>query len=336
MKYKWLAIVLAFTLLTGCTSVKESGSASIGGIYSDMADILIRMESITISDSDITLNIQWSNSGEYDVLYGEGFGIQQFKNGQWEDLPTKENTAFNSIGYSLEPGQKQSRSYDLAWIYGMLLPGQYRFTTACHIEKGEKTEECELWAEFTLEEAGTAGTTEETGTAGTTEETDQLFPSFSDADFQKPPKLTLLVGSERVEAVPGTYTWNYSLGNGQWSGECADSVHPLQMKKFLKNHDTTCDTASLNFEVWPDEYVIRCWPDSLFGSGDVSEYDGKSEAVMVWNHDFTLKPHTDSGYIYEITATWHDDGSPYYGTATYVFYITSYPVEPISTEIMPR
>lgn len=326
MKYKWLAIVLAFALLAGCTASRESGSASIGGVYSDVADVLIRMESVTISDGEITLNTQWSNSGVYEVLYGEGFSIQQLKNGQWEDLPTKENTTFNSIGYFLKPGQKLTKSYRLAWIYGMLPPGQYRFTTACRIEKGEEVEKCELWAEFTLEEAGAAGTTEET---------EQPYVSFSDAEFQKPPRLTLLAGT-KVEAVLGTYTWNYGLGNGQWSGVCADSAHPLQMKDYLQNHETTCDQASLNFEVWPDEYVIRCWPDSMFGSGDVSEYDAKSEAVMVWNKDFMLKPHTDSGYIYEITATWHDDGGPYHGTATYIFYITSYPVEPLSTEVMPR
>ena len=213
---------------------------------------------------------------------------------------------FITVGYGLEPGKTVTKFYKLQWLYGELEPGKYRFTTTCNVYVTNASQDCRLSAEFELEEKGTSE------------------PQMK-GEFTSPPKLTI---GGLADAIFGTYSWSHALGDGTWSHVCADSAHPLQMENHLEVISPDNAHVFLQFEDYPDDYTVRCWPDTAFGNTNAT-----SEAVMVWNNRIQLKT---GGYIYEVTATWNDDGSSYHGTVTYVFYAAPaklYDVMPISAGV---
>lgn len=221
----------------------------------------------------------------------------------WNDCPMKENTGFISIGYRLESEKTVTKPYAVEWAFGELADGHYRFTTSCSVLLPGTSEACALSAEFDL---------------GDQKDHDVVIKG----EFSEPPKLMI---NDLGEAVTGGYEWSCAMGDGTWSHAIADSAHPLQMEKHLQILTPGNAWVDLNFESWPDEYTVRCWPDSAFG-----DTEAESEAVMTWNNTIQLKT---GGYIYEVTATWNDNGSGYYGTVTYVFYAAPamvYDVMPIS------
>lgn len=73
-----------------------------------------------------------------------------------------------------------------------------------------------------------------------------------------------------VEAVKGTYSWMYDIGNGLWTGGEADSAHPLDFQEFLIPMVTASDTATLSFDVEPQDITVQCWRDIHFGNAQAS------------------------------------------------------------------
>lgn len=127
--------------------------------------------------------------------------------------------------------------------------------------------------------------------------------------YEQPPELWL-VHSDRELAVKGTYTWNYESGDGIWTCVNADSSHPLCLKEDLHIISPENLKITLEFEEQPDDYTIRCWPDTATVNDD-------GQVITNRNDQIELKI---GSYIYEVTATWNDDGTGCYGTATYIFY----------------
>lgn len=149
-------------------------------------------------------------------------------------------------------------------------------------------------------------------------------PSGDDAETcRTPPVLTLMHDHGSNEALLGTYSWNYGKGDGTWAGIEADAMHPLDCQDSLLPIGTENLYAELSFAVEPDSFTIRCWHDSQWGN-----YDAQAEAIAHHGNVFELLP---GGYVYEVTATWNDDGEAFYGTAHYAFYVTAgvYGVMPI-------
>lgn len=151
--------------------------------------------------------------------------------------------------------------------------------------------------------------------------------TYAESPYKNPPKLTILLGSSFKYYDAVSYGWHYAAGDGSVVSVIADAPHPLQCEDTLIRIDTTQTDGEIRFDDWPDNLIIRCWPDSCFGNTDAV-----SEAVMTWNNtQFSLKPATSGGYVYEITATWNDDGGLFHGTSHYYVYIASYPVMPIQS-----
>ena len=143
--------------------------------------------------------------------------------------------------------------------------------------------------------------------------------------YKTPPVLTLWQGSASKEYPAAGYAWYYATGDGNMAAAHAEMPHPLLCKDTLVKIETTQPEAYIDFEQWPDDITIRCWPDSQFGNTNA-----ESEAVMTWNGNrFKLKPAIDGGYVYEITCSWNGNYRLYHGTATYYLYVASYPVMPI-------
>lgn len=131
--------------------------------------------------------------------------------------------------------------------------------------------------------------------------------------FREPPKLEILYDGGQFEAQKGTYSWHYDTGDGTWAAVCADGLHPLQLKKHLDLVSCGSNQIRLVFEEAPDSFTVRCWPQKDFGNTDAV-----SESAQLWNSTLMLN---GGGWIYEVTATWNEDGGSWHGTATYVFYM---------------
>lgn len=165
------------------------------------------------------------------------------------------------------------------------------------------------------ENAGTQGvkpqTEQDGGSAQTLPDGEGSAPTLSlEAVYvgHVPPALHLKCGSIEMETVQGTFTWSYDKGDGTWVTLCADSAHPLQVRELLTPFQVTEGEARLVFEAVPDTLSVRCWNETCWG-------DPSAPAESAVTEDLTLKLHPGK-YIYEITATWINDGGSY-GTATY-------------------
>ena len=312
---KIISIILAaatLLALSACTQEKPVISETqvlptiISG--SSCEDVSITVTGIDRTAEDTVLHISFTNNDSSAVICGETFSLLTYQNGAWEPLPQKENTGFISIAYALESGKTAAKDYSTSWVYGTLQPGTYRFTTSCYLKDGTV---CELWADFTL------------GTLPDAPITPNI--SYAESPYKVPPTLTISLGNSFKKYDAVDYGWHYAAGDGTVASVVADAPHPLQCKDPLILVDTTLADCEIDFSDWPDDLIIRCWSDSCFGNPDA-----ESEAVITWkNTQFSLKPAITGGYIYEITATWNDDGGLFHGTAHYYVYIASYPVMPI-------
>lgn len=136
--------------------------------------------------------------------------------------------------------------------------------------------------------------------------------SWAEAEFTSPPKLSLLFDGAEAEAFGGGYTWSHAVGDGTWSTVCADSLHPLQMEKHVQLISCGSNQVHLEFASVPDSVMVRCWPGNTWGNTNAA-----SEQASICDGILSLK---GGDWVYEVTATWKNDGSSYYGTASYVFY----------------
>lgn len=248
--------------------------------------------------TDGVLEVKWVNGSQYPVIYGEAYQIQQNENGEWVNC-TKDHAqqwAFDSIGYTLDPGASQTKTYHVTTLFDTSQPGIYRFTTDAYVQTGVgQSEKCTLWAEFDVFEAAD-------------EAADVLHT---------PPALTLFYHGGTVEAYLGTYCWNYDKGDGTWGGICADALHPLDCQKLLQPIITSELYAELQFAKSPDSITVRCWHDSQWGNSEA-----RAEEITAYGSIFELKP---GGYIYEISAAWNENGDACHGTAHYSFYVVAEP-----------
>lgn len=136
----------------------------------------------------------------------------------------------------------------------------------------------------------------------------------------EPPTLTVAFGAgDTFNALTGTYTWDYDTGNENWSGTCADSLHPLQMQDYLTPMETTVDSVELQFEVPPQNFSVRCWSDTNFGNMNSPAEKASVTATVV-----ELK---NGGYIYEVEATWSGENLAVKGTVHYVFHVIKHSVQ---------
>lgn len=310
MKFKILAVIFAACLLCNLIACGQEQPENATQRPTENETIVtgveLKFSGINRTEQDTVLHLTWENNTQYSVLYGEVFWLEQLIDGQWVSMTPKENTAFTTIGYSLQPGASAEKSYSTEWIYGTLKrPGTYRFKTGCTVYDTPEGTSCDLYAEFTLRELEQWGNEPYTL-------------------YRQPPALTLKLGTEIRDYAASSGSWFYyePVANPVMQALIIDGVHPLLCAETLKRVDTTVSEAILEFEDMPDDISVRCWPDSMFGNPD-------AEAES-WNGNrFTLKPAIDGGYVYEITCTWNDNGGYYHGTATYYLYIACYPVTPI-------
>lgn len=131
------------------------------------------------------------------------------------------------------------------------------------------------------------------------------------------PELTVFCSGAEVNALYGGHTWVTTMSDGTAAVICADSMHPLEMQKYLNVLETAQDTAGLTFwdgetQVFPREIHVTarefdCTPDC---DGQPYEVEVFSGGEMV-----ELLP---GKYIYIVNTGW-GDGETSGGHVTHVF-----------------
>ena len=103
------------------------------GSLEDVDDALMEtgtMDGVSVELLDVTptsAKLGILNTSDKEVLYGEDYSLQVFKNNDWEAVPyVIENWGFHSIGYSPQKNVRTEWDADWEWLYGKLEPGQYR------------------------------------------------------------------------------------------------------------------------------------------------------------------------------------------------------------------
>ncbi len=136
-------------------------------------------------------------------------------------------------------------------------------------------------------------------------------------DGSKIPKLMVTYDGATTQAIMGTTTWTYDLGNGTMQSISGDSPHPLQqldnmMSKALKvtRHDESSLAVNLKFDVAPDSITVNAW--FLGENGNTKPFDAEVDRLNI-----KLNKAKET-CVYEVVATWNSS-TKYFGTVRYSF-----------------
>lgn len=164
---------------------------------------------------------------------------------------------------------------------------------------------------------------------------DQVITPLKEGEYKTPPKGVLITPDGETELRTGGYGWHCMLKNGREEATIADQVsRPLPAESFTpvvisRDYVQTLYApvpaadavgysgyfVKLDWEEDPDSLSYTCWPDSVW------QEDGVQEQGV----NFSLEKQTffawEGGYVYEIVATWEDNGRGYHGSANYYVYI---------------
>ncbi len=133
--------------------------------------------------------------------------------------------------------------------------------------------------------------------------------------LKEPPGATVICGDQQIPARSGSYHWDYDS-----SSVIADGVHPLDSQAETVVTDQA--TATLRFEVEPQNISVECWSEDQRGNNEA-----KSSYVQINGNEFPLR---SGSYIYAIHASW--EAKRYRGSATYVAAINTTAAEPTLTK----
>ena len=325
MKRRCLCLLVLLLILTGCRPAEPKqlqGQAQEN--HSDYAGISVQMEELRTVDGKTELAILWSNTTEYDAIFGSSFVIERYADGEWVDCALVGELFFDALGYLLEAGQQRREIYDLTGLFDVSQTGTYRFRSSCSVDTGaQNSDMVELWVEFILQEeqvpAIPADTAQSTQAA---------------AQLQEPPEGVLITPDGEGKLQTGGYSWNYETGGvmtaviadqGQrplslqslqtvsTSADHAETVHVLENGVYKPTSSVGCP-VKLSWEAVPSSVSVTCWKETVFVNSNTPE-----ESVPVTEAgNFYAKP---GGYVYEIVATWEDSGAGYHGSVNYYVHI---------------
>ena len=130
------------------------------GIYvyneeSQISEIALSFSLKNISPAGATLVFDQydADAPKGELSYGEDYVIEVLKDGKWEEAPitVEGDYAFIGIGYNLPCEKISEKEIDWHWLYGELVPGEYRIGKGVIdlIESGN-FDEYIVYAHFTL------------------------------------------------------------------------------------------------------------------------------------------------------------------------------------------
>ena len=142
-------------------------------------------------------------------------------------------------------------------------------------------------------------------------------PTADTYDGSSIPKLMVTCDGATTQAVMGTTSWTYDLGNGMMQSISGDSSHPLQqldnmMSKALRvtRHDESSLIANLKFDVAPDSITVNAW--FITEDGSTKPFDAEVDGLSIKLNK------AKEACVYEIIASWNSS-TKYFGTVRYSF-----------------
>ena len=131
------------------------------------------------------------------------------------------------------------------------------------------------------------------------------------------PELTVFSSETEINALYGGHTWCTTMPDGTTAIICADSLHPLEMQKYLSVLTTSKNSAGLAFwdgkmQVLPGEIYVEAWDFDCNPDCDGIPYE---VAVYSGGERIDLLP---GKYIYIVNTKW-GDGVTSGGSVTHVF-----------------
>ncbi len=144
------------------------------------------------------------------------------------------------------------------------------------------------------------------------------------------PKLMVVVGGTEINTLLGNYEWIEKLTDGE-KKTVIDGEYPLLCKDFMPSvvlspsEDTL--TATLNFEIAPNQVSVRCWSEESWGQINAASEPVKVSTIepeQLQGNNGILNPTyivelKNGNFIYEVVATWAAIEN-YSGTVNYSFY----------------
>lgn len=154
---RMVTLILAILLcLTGCQAAPtETQAPSENQVtpetQTDVPRVTVQVTELYTENGRMKLDVLWRNNTQYTVVYGEYYSVARQEGDDWVKCPLRENTGFTDIGYLLQPGQSQEKTYDLTFCYNISEPGSYRFLADCYVENGsDQNRKCSLYTGFTI------------------------------------------------------------------------------------------------------------------------------------------------------------------------------------------
>ena len=137
-----VSVLFCCMLLVGCASPKDATSApeppKISWEVTEDITISLNGNSFPAGTSEFVAVFE--NRSSDTLLYGEELSFEKLVDGQWQKLPTLENTAFNSIGYLLQSGETREFTISTWFLAAPLDAGRYRVTgSSLYIESPGST-----------------------------------------------------------------------------------------------------------------------------------------------------------------------------------------------------
>ena len=132
-----LSIVLLFSM-AGCqspASVEEKGPLiMVPGDPSYIHNkVQVYAERVDWSEEKISLQVTWTNSTDYDAIFGASYVIERLEGEEWVSCAVSDNMSFIDLAYELSAGQIRTETYDLTGRYDISSLGTYRFRSECYI-----------------------------------------------------------------------------------------------------------------------------------------------------------------------------------------------------------
>lgn len=136
-------------------------------------------------------------------------------------------------------------------------------------------------------------------------------PNVPSSKFPASPSIFIAYSQNAaVNGWMGTYSWTVAGTDGEGKGTGADSAHPLECLEdieILKVSDGA--TVYLVFEEMPTSLTVKRY------NADAKNYD-EYEEIKVDGNTFAASA---GDYLYEVIASWNEEGKSYSGTVHYAF-----------------
>ena len=124
----------------------DTATIEIGETHTDLDGLSFKIQDVVWDEENLKLETLWTNETAYRIMYGESYFIEYFKKDKWVSC-AKKDLYFTSVGYILEPGESEDKTYNIAKSFDVSKEGKYRLITDC-FEDGNSSVKYNLCAEF--------------------------------------------------------------------------------------------------------------------------------------------------------------------------------------------